>query len=191
MSAPCTRLPSTLWPAAIAAAFALALMAGTAQARGGGGHGGGMARSPAPIAHMPAMPAPLPAAAASTAASASALARTINSSTVINAVPLAPAAAASPPSAIGDPMPQLAPIAPLSPQLPEQFATSSIVRPNLALTPGTSPGSPSETAPSAPGGGGDTLADCMGFWDRGTHMTKAEWKAACVRSIQEYPSVFR
>jgi hypothetical protein len=88
-------------------------------------------------------------------------------------------------------MPQLAPIAPLSPQLPEQFATSSIVQPNLALTPGTSGSSPSETAPSAPGGGGKTLADCMGFWDRGTHMTKAEWKAACVRSIQEYPSVFR
>jgi hypothetical protein len=128
---------------------------------------------------------------ANTPATASSLAQTIDSSTVINAAPPAPAVAAPPPSAIGDPMPQLAPIAPLSPQLPEQFATSSIVLPNLALAPGTSGGSPSETAPSAPGGGGNTLADCMGFWDRGTHMTKAEWKAACVRSIQEYPSVFQ
>jgi hypothetical protein len=23
----------------------------------------------------------------------------------------------------------------------------------------------------------------MGFWDRGTHMTKSEWRAACQRSI--------
>ena len=214
MSAPCTRLPSTLWPAAIAAAFALALMAGTAQARGGGGHGGGMGHAAVPQAHAPApsalvtaMPRTFatPAAAnaaqparpsintgtANTPATASSLAQTINSSTVTDAAPPAPVIAATPPSAIGDPMPQLTPIAPLSPQLPEQFATSSIVQPNLALTPGTSGGSPSETAPSAPGGGGKTLADCMGFWDRGTHMTKAEWKAACVRSIQEYPSVFR
>ena len=28
-----------------------------------------------------------------------------------------------------------------------------------------------------------SLADCIGFWDRATHTSKAEWKAACVRSI--------
>jgi hypothetical protein len=33
------------------------------------------------------------------------------------------------------------------------------------------------------GGGRDTLEACIGFWDRLTHMTKAEWKAACQRSI--------
>jgi hypothetical protein len=44
-------------------------------------------------------------------------------------------------------------------------------------------------APSAPGGGGKTLSDCMGFWDRETHMTKTEWKAACLRTMQDYPSV--
>jgi hypothetical protein len=218
MPAPCTRLPSTLWPAAIAAAFALALMAGTAQARGGG-HGGGMGRAGPPQTHAPAAsavvtamprtfatpaaanavqpardvqtPPPINTGTANTPATASSLAQAIDSSTLINAAPPAPVMAATPPSAIGDALPELAPVAPLSPQLPEQFATSSIVRPNLALTPGSSGGSPSETAPSAPGGGGNTLADCMGFWDRGTHMTKAEWKAACVRSIQEFPSVFR
>jgi hypothetical protein len=42
--------------------------------------------------------------------------------------------------------------------------------------------SSSEAAPSAPGGGGSTLADCMKFWDRETHMTKSEWRAACERS---------
>ena len=35
------------------------------------------------------------------------------------------------------------------------------------------------------------LADCMGFWDRETHMSKSEWKAACVRTMQDYPTVLR
>jgi len=29
----------------------------------------------------------------------------------------------------------------------------------------------------------------MGFWDAGTHMTKPEWRAACKRSMQEFPDV--
>jgi len=29
----------------------------------------------------------------------------------------------------------------------------------------------------------------MGFWDAATHMTKGEWRAACKRSMQEFPSV--
>ena len=105
--------------------------------------------------------------------------------------PPAPAVAATSLSVIADPLPELAPVAPLSPQLPTQFATSSVAQPNLALSPGGSAASPSESAPSAPGGGGKTLADCMGFWDRETHMTKTEWRAACVRSMREYPSVFQ
>jgi hypothetical protein len=56
----------------------------------------------------------------------------------------------------------------------------------LALSPGASP---SESAPSKPGGGGKSLQDCMGFWDRDTHMTKAEWRVACKRTMQEYPTV--
>ena len=86
-------------------------------------------------------------------------------------------------------MPELAPIPPLSPQLPTQISGGGTPQPNLALSPGSSSGSQSESAPSAPGGGGRTLADCMGFWDRETHMTKPEWKAACERTLQEYPSV--
>ena len=98
----------------------------------------------------------------------------------------------TPPSAIAAPEPELAPIAPLSPQLPTQFATGGVTQPNLALSPSASSApSPSESAPSAPGGGGKSLADCMGFWDRETHMSKAEWKAACVRTMQEYPTVLR
>ena len=98
----------------------------------------------------------------------------------------------TPPSAIAAPEPELAPIAPLSPQLPTQFATGGVTQPNLALSPSaSSAASPSESAPSAPGGGGKSLADCMGFWDRETHMSKAEWKAACVRTMQDYPTVLR
>jgi hypothetical protein len=41
--------------------------------------------------------------------------------------------------------------------------------------------SPSESAPSTPGGGGDSFEACMGFWEVATHMTKQEWGTACRR----------
>jgi hypothetical protein len=28
----------------------------------------------------------------------------------------------------------------------------------------------------------DTLQDCLSYWDAGTHMSKAEWAAACRRT---------
>lgn len=34
-----------------------------------------------------------------------------------------------------------------------------------------------------PGGGGDTLAACMSFWQPDTTMTKAEWHDTCVRTL--------
>ncbi len=30
-----------------------------------------------------------------------------------------------------------------------------------------------------------TLSDCMKTWDKDTHMSKAEWKAACIRGMKE------
>lgn len=51
-----------------------------------------------------------------------------------------------------------------------------------ATAPSSSGASGSGNA-STPGGGGKTLADCMGFWDKDTHMTKAEWRATCVRTL--------
>jgi hypothetical protein len=93
---------------------------------------------------------------------------------------------------VGSPAPQPSAIAPLSPQLPTQFSTGGTTGSgNLALSPGSSSGSPSQSAPSAPGGGGKTLADCMGFWEPATHMTKTEWRAACKRTLQEFPTVLR
>jgi hypothetical protein len=81
----------------------------------------------------------------------------------------------------------------MSEPLPSQFATGggSSGGSSLALSPGASSGSgsPSESAPSKAGGGGKSLADCMGFWDAATHMTKVEWRAACRRSMKEFPDV--
>jgi hypothetical protein len=50
-------------------------------------------------------------------------------------------------------------------------------------SPASSSSSPTEAAPSIAGGGGKSLQDCMAYWDRDTHMTKVEWKAACARSL--------
>jgi hypothetical protein len=33
------------------------------------------------------------------------------------------------------------------------------------------------------GGGGPTLTDCMSLWDPSTDMSKPEWKATCVRTL--------
>jgi hypothetical protein len=87
-----------------------------------------------------------------------------------------------PPPAIGSPMSPLSPIAPLSPQITTTPLTGGSV---TTRVPSPSPlsTSPSEAAPSAPGGGGRTLGDCVKFWDRESHMMKSEWRAACQRSL--------
>jgi hypothetical protein len=56
-------------------------------------------------------------------------------------------------------------------------------RTDLTASSVTSSASPSESAPSTPGGGGDTLQACMGFWDRGTHMSEVKWRAACTHTL--------
>jgi hypothetical protein len=86
------------------------------------------------------------------------------------------------------PTPALAPpITPLSPpaSLSPQITTTPLSGGIATRVPSASPSStsPSEASPSAPGGGGRTLADCVRFWDPATHMTKSEWKAACQRSL--------
>ena len=84
-----------------------------------------------------------------------------------------------PPAATVQPAPTPQPVSPLSPQVQPPAASSggSARQGSLALSPG------SETNPSAPGGGGKSLADCMGFWEPATHMTKQEWSVACQRTI--------
>jgi hypothetical protein len=90
--------------------------------------------------------------------------------------------APTPPSAIGPPMTTLAPLSPLSPQLTTIPLTGGSVRTDKLQSPSPLSTSPSESVQSTAGGGGRTLEDCIKFWDRGTHMTKSEWRAACQRS---------
>ena len=72
-------------------------------------------------------------------------------------------------------------LAPLSPPVtPTTLTAGGAARTN---SPSASSTSPTEAASGLAGGGGKSLADCMGFWDRGTHMTKAEWRASCARSL--------
>ena len=162
------------WPFVATAILAASLVCdpATAQSRGGGAGG----------------------RAGSTGVSRSATPSS-GSSSLIPSAPAAqslPTPSTSTPGALATPAPQVPGIAPLSPQLSTQFSSGGV--PPAAQSGGgsglaLSPGSPSQTAPSAPGGGGKSLADCMGFWDRETHMTKAEWRVACQRTLQEYPTV--
>lgn len=92
--------------------------------------------------------------------------------------------AAPPPSALQPPAPAAAAIAPLSPPPAQDvLAGGGSSRTDLFASPTAASTSPSEAAPSLPGGGGETLQDCMKFWDRGTHMSKVEWRAACTRTL--------
>lgn len=45
-----------------------------------------------------------------------------------------------------------------------------------------STGGSARTNPT-PGGGGATLPECMALWDRSTHMTRAEWRETCQRTL--------
>jgi hypothetical protein len=31
--------------------------------------------------------------------------------------------------------------------------------------------------------------DCLDTWDKGTHMTKQEWRRTCERTVREYPEL--
>jgi len=178
----------------MAASLVIISLPGAADARGGGGHGGmaghmGMATSQTLTsrAMMPLATAPggkqaapqSPSQSQTAAAAAAAVAAAGPQSMTIPTTPL-------PPSAIRTPAPQESAIAPLSPS-PAQIIDSSggsatTTSSSTAISSTTSGVSPSQSAPSAPGGGGDTVQACMGFWDAGTHMSKVEWRAACART---------
>jgi hypothetical protein len=34
------------------------------------------------------------------------------------------------------------------------------------------------------------LSMCLETWDAQTHMTKKEWRVACLRSVKDYPDAF-
>ena len=180
---------------AVLMAAALSFIAGVAEARsGGGGHSLGAARlNPTlrPGTMSLAMPpAQAPRSSATPGAAASGLPSSSSVGTTLSVAPPQPppngSVAPAAPSQIAQPVPQVPAIAPLSPQLETQFATGGTTNGNLALSPG---GSPTDSSPSTPGGGGKTLQACMGFWEPATHMSKTEWRAACERTMEDYPSL--
>ena len=98
----------------------------------------------------------------------------------LGVIPTPPAPAApAPASRTAVPQTQLSPIAPLS------SSTLSSTAVPTALPTGGSSGVPLST----PGGGREGLAACLEFWDSATHMTKAEWKAACERSVHRLETI--
>ena len=161
--------------AALAAAALLSVQE-AAVARGGHSHGRmhGIAMPKAAV--QPALAAtPLAAAAPASTVPASAA----KSASTLPAPP--PAPAPTPASQIGAPAAQLQALAPLSPPVtPTTLTAGGAARTD---SPSASSTSPTEAASGLAGGGGKSLEDCMGFWDRGTHMTKAEWRASCARSL--------
>jgi hypothetical protein len=94
----------------------------------------------------PAVPTVTPPAntttgnSSSSAAAAAAAAAALGTS----GIPPAPANRVMPPPEIAQPRPELAPLAPISPQLPTQFSTGGTVRPNMALSPDASPARPAD-----------------------------------------------
>jgi len=176
---------------ALVMAAAISLVAGAAEARSSGGSSHSVGAAHFSGGMSPAMPrAQAPQSSAAPGARASGPRSSSSSGGTLSAGPPQPppsgSASPAPSSQIGQHTPQATAVAPLSPQLSTQFATGGTpTNSNLAL----SPGSPSESAPSTPGGGGKSLQACMNFWEPATHMSKPEWRAACERTMQEYPSV--
>jgi hypothetical protein len=105
----------------------------------------------------------------------------------VSAVPSALPPLTTPSATLPATMPDIPPLPAMTPPLVTQLATGGSTQSSLAL----SSGSDSEAAPSRPGGGGKSLQDCMGFWDAATHMSKREWRAACKRTLAEYPDIMR
>jgi hypothetical protein len=102
---------------------------------------------------------------------------------VITAPPSSPSSATASPSPVtGRPLNQLN-----QGNTPLDQGATSLATPVVPLPPApttvTTQTSGGSSGVPLQGGGRDTLEGCIGFWDRATHMTKAEWKAACQRSI--------
>jgi hypothetical protein len=102
--------------------------------------------------------------------------------------PTAPAPGSQ--SAPGTPGPQAPSVAPLSPpptkDLPGGGGGTAPGGQKSSTPPDSSQASPgidgsASQRPTKPGGGGDSVEACMGFWDAGTHMSKQEWRTACRR----------
>lgn len=188
------RSPRTL----VTVTFGVALCSGAAAAlaRGGAGHGTMPGQAGATITATPGSPSRSPPSSgtgqsggassgsgSSRSGGSSSSSSTIGSTGPLPFTPLTPSTGPSDGLPPRQELPQT--IAPSLPQLPDQFATGGSS--GVDLSSGSS--SPSQSAPSTPGGGGKGLGACMAFWEPATHMSKPEWRATCLRTMQEYPSL--
>jgi hypothetical protein len=145
---------------------------------------GALTGSATPIGAMTAKGPSAPTAAGKPSPAAL---QAINSSSTLPTPPAPPPAPPMP--ALAAPAGKLPPLAPLSaPVTTTTLTTGGAARVSSSAPSSTSP---TEAAPSIAGGGGSTLEDCMRFWDRATHMSKTEWRDACVRSLHRLDEVVR
>jgi hypothetical protein len=181
----------------VIAALALLLIPLTADGKGGRSRGRIVGR---PASVQPASTAvALPSSTQSQQTSPLSTGAAISTTTAIpraskKAVQTVPSAPTTPPpaptSVIGTPAPQLQAITPLPPPATTTSLTAGgTARTDTLTSPSSSSSSPSESAASTAGGGGKSLQDCMAFWDPDAHMTKAEWKGACTRSLHRWDNL--
>jgi hypothetical protein len=67
-------------------------------------------------------------------------------------------------------------------------ASSASAQPDQVQVPEVGGVTPTPTPPTTPPNVSgpplrNTLDSCLAFWDAGTHMSKAEWRAACRRTV--------
>jgi hypothetical protein len=79
---------------------------------------------------------------------------------------------------------------PMSPA-PSQTATKSKLVLKSAKDRGSTPSTATNSTEAAASGDMTKqqrdFKDCLDTWDKGTHMTKQEWRRTCERTIREYP----
>ena len=67
-------------------------------------------------------------------------------------------------------------VSPLAPSAPQANAGRGEAEPPASGNPADLTAPPAEARQ-------ETLADCMSFWDAGTHMSKTEWRETCKRTL--------
>jgi len=80
-------------------------------------------------------------------------------------------------ASVGAALAQTNPLPPPSPSAAPPIVPAA---PPVAATP-AKPKSAAEVAREAKAAALHTIAECMGLWDKGTHMSKQEWASTCKR----------
>ena len=63
---------------------------------------------------------------------------------------------------------------------------------NAAAAPAATAPDPDKPDPNSPEAKADKqkrLDDCIAIWDKGTHMTKEQWKRTCKNSLEDLPGL--